>query len=157
MNENKLTLSKIGILLAKGKINNEQAEILIQNIKKKNKTVKPKSNVHLKDNCLYYSEEGETKAYLQFYNDRDCFGNPFIMIDKTESYEQGKGYFSLLLDKLEDIAKKKEFLHLTLEVDYHNTHAISVYESKGFYSLGPLETLAENTDRIIMRKDISEF
>jgi ribosomal protein S18 acetylase RimI-like enzyme len=39
-------------------------------------------------------------------------------------------------------------------VDSDNDYAISIYEYLGFYSLGDMDFISENIDRIFMRKDL---
>jgi hypothetical protein len=152
------TLDEIGTLLIKGKITLEDSQRMIEKMRG-NKAImskhpKEKETVILEEDCLKVFQNGHTKAYIQFYEDIDSSNNSFIMLQCVRSYKESKGYFTLLLKKLETLAKKRNNNYLFLEVDYKNERAISVYESLGFYSLGPEETISENIDRILMRKDL---
>lgn len=75
----------------------------------------------------------------------------------TEKY-QGQGFGSVLLNKAEDIAKKRNKLYIWLGVWEENKKAISFYINKGFYKMGTHSFFmgeAEQTD-YIMRKDLTE-
>ena len=108
------------------------------------------------ENCLTLcDEEGNSKGYIQFYEDVDESGYSFTFIEEVESYSPGEGNFSVLFGKLEAIAHKKHSEHLLLMVDLNNEHAISIYQHLGFYRIGEEDLFPEDLDRVFMRKDLS--
>jgi len=149
-----LTLENIATMILKNEINSQEARDLIKNMENKKPKHNTKGKIAFNNNRLeFWDSNGKTKSYIQFWKDKDSFNNYFLTLQFIESYKKGKGYFSCLLKSLESLAKKENILYFLLEVDYHNQNAISIYESKGFYSLGPRNTF-ENIDRILMRKDL---
>ena len=107
------------------------------------------------ENCLTLNDgENCKKGYIQFYQDVDGFGYQFTFLDYAESHCPGEGNFSILFNKLEFIARKKKSEYILLMVDSDNDDAISIYEYLGFYSLGDMDLISENIDRIFMRKDL---
>jgi ribosomal protein S18 acetylase RimI-like enzyme len=106
------------------------------------------------EDCLTLKDKESCKGYIQFHQDVDRFGYEFTFLDYTESYSPGEGHFSVLFDKFESIAGKQNSEYILLMVDFENDNAISIYQHFGFYSLGDLDIISENIDRIFMRKDL---
>jgi len=117
------------------------------------KTFSPK--ILEEETCLtLLGENGNRKAYIQFYYNVDGFGSQFSFLDYAESYEPGEGNFSILFREFESIVREQSLEYILLMVDYDNDNAISVYQHLGFYSLGYIDTVSENMDQIYMRKDL---
>jgi len=158
MTNEKLTLEKVTDMLLEGKITSTKAECLLKKVKVQ--PLKPATNqeIIIKDNYLkFVDKEGNEKSYIQFYMGRDSFNKLFVTLQYTESHDEGKGYFRCLFNRLECLVYDNYASYIFLEVDFNNEKAISIYEHLGFYSLGPINTISENIDRIFMRKDLNLF
>lgn len=110
--------------------------------------------IHEENSLILSDREHGKKAEIGFYSGTDSFGNPFLFLDSINSYKPGEGNFSRLFAHLKSKSMERRLEYFLLEVDYSNDRAIEIYESLGFYSLGDRDFISENTDRILLRKDL---
>jgi len=154
---NRRKILRITDNLLSEEISKEEAELLIN--------IMPPSSLQGEDNALQHrvvKEEGclkvydsndDERAYLQF-GIGDISSGRYLHIQKMHSFVPNQGFCRMLLGKLEEIAVQEKIPNLLLEVDNHNSTAISVYEALGFQDLGPVENVSSNIDSMFMVKSL---
>lgn len=97
--------------------------------------------------AIYDTEE--LAGYVAFYCNNSESKTGYISIIVVKKEYHGKGYGSLLYNKVIEILRLKNFHSLQLEVAKQNQNAINFYQHKGF------TILKEQESSYILSKEIS--
>lgn len=100
--------------------------------------------------------DGDILGYLAVRDDGDRL---FVSKLYLKKQFRGKGYFSVMLSFIEEMAGDGKYKSLYLTVNRHNDHAIAVYRKKGFGIAGEQVTDIGNgfvMDDYIMEKALGE-
>lgn len=148
-----LTFDEIGDRLLEGVITPDEAETLSRNAQR------DVLGISRDDYSVrVVEEEGELKVLDCLEN---CLAYAFIssrgsilFIDWVQSYVEGQGYLEMLIDRAERIARKQRARAIMLEVDQTNERAYRAFSWNGFYEIPTQENISDNTDRVLMQRDI---
>ena len=114
-------------------------------------------------NILKKEIENKSSVYLCCKSDNNIIGfaGITIVLDTAElnnivikKSERGKGFSSLLLEGLINIAKSKKCTKINLEVSSSNKIAINLYKKYNFIQVGLRPNYYHDSDAILMTLDI---
>jgi hypothetical protein len=100
---------------------------------------------------LQWRVDDDLKSEIRYSITKDLEGKKYIMLDRANAFDEGKGYFGKVFRQLINIAFKNKISYIELEVKEIDTHAIEVYDHLEFISLG---RVFDKPKYFCMRKDL---
>lgn len=108
--------------------------------------INSKSNIE-KNNFI---SNNKTSEIVGFAGMKIIMDEADLMNIVTKKNKRNLGIASSLLKNLIDVAKEKNIIKLTLEVNYKNSTAIHLYEKFGFIEIATRKNYYNNTDDAII-------